>query len=757
MSKFKLKRWQRILLIVLAVIVIVPVVLFIILGLLPADGDPVLAMESVIVGAQHAADGGSSVDTAFPEMKIPTGSGGNTPEKQELGKLLFFDPILSADKSMSCATCHHPDLGFTDGRMTAQGLNDVALKRNVPTLYEVGYKAALMWDGRAESLETQMTIPLTSSDEMANNEAQLVTALTAIPDYVDLFARAFPDSSEPITLQNVGYALASFERTLVAHNSPFDRYAAGDFSALTPSQRRGFALFRSGATGCYKCHFAPTFTNGQFEITGVPGADGKLDDSGRGGITSVTTDNYAFMTPTLRNIALTAPYMHNGSMTTLEQVLDFYIKGGGAGMGIEVPDQARFVHSFELSDQEKQDLISFLYALTDESSKPAIPSSVPSGLPVVEAKDNPGRELALAANAGGVAVTARAPMTLTVTPDVTIQSVVDQAQNGDTIEIAYGTYSERVTIDQSDITVRGIPNAAGEYPVLDGKMGFSDGIAASGDNFTIEKLAVKNYKGNGIIVDGAVGVIIRDIYVENTSLYGVYPVHSTNVLVERVEATLIRDAGVYVGQSQDVIIRDNKAWANVIGIEIENSVNAEVYNNHTYDNSTGIFVDLLPQLPSKVSRFTKVHDNIIENNNHHNFANEGVIGALVPEGTGILVLGGDDVEIYNNTIKDNRTVGVAIFSTATAFAPEMIDIGPNPERIYVHSNTFANNGYDAASQLTDLGISGQDIVWDASSWDLKFDQPGASSFPPILPSSSWADLSRKGYWQIVHFVISKLG
>src|SRR5690606_3507494 len=136
----------------------------------------------------------------------------------------------------------------------------------------------------------------------------------------------------------------------------------------------------------------------------------------------------------------------------------------------------------------------------------------------------------------------------------------------------------RVVIDQDDLTVRGVANDAGDYPVLDGEMKFSDGISATGNNFTVERLAVKNYNGNGIIVDGAVGVTIRDIYVENTSLYGVYPVHSTNVLVERVEATRIRDAGVYAGQCRDVVLRDNTVYANVIGIEIENSIGSELYD-----------------------------------------------------------------------------------------------------------------------------------------------------------------------------------
>jgi parallel beta-helix repeat protein len=763
----KLTRWQRVAVIALAFMIVVPVLAYVILGLIPPAADPVLPPESIIVGAQGNMGAGntgaiSGVSLTFPEMP---GAAGQTPTaaQQALGRLLFFDPILSADKQMSCATCHHPDLGFADGRARAQGKGGVTLARHAPSLYEVGYKTALMWDGRAATLESQITIPLTAADEMNNTPEAIVAALRDNAEYRGQFAAAFPGQPEPITFENVGVALAAFQRGLVAHNTPFDRYAAGDFTALTASQRRGFALFRSGATGCYRCHYAPTFSNGSFEVTGVPGLDSTLDDLGRGGVSNVAAEHYAFMTPTLRNVALTAPYMHNGRLATLEAVVDFYMQGGGTGMGLAVPTQSRFVRPFDLSEQERRDLINFLYALTDEGAAPGIPERVPSGLPVVGPQPNPGRELAAQFNQpqpsdqSRAAPTTRPPTTLTVTPGMTIQSVVDQAMPGDTIEIQYATYSERVVIDLKDITVRGVPNVAGDYPILDGKMQFSDGIAASGDNFTIEKLAVKNYRGNGIIVDGVTGVVIRDIYVENTSLYGVYPVHSTDVLVERVHATQIRDAGVYAGQCRGVVLRHNKVWANVIGIEIENSINAELYDNHAFDNATGIFVDLLPQLPSKVSQHTKVYHNLIEDNNHANFANEGEIGALVPSGGGILVLGGDDVEIYGNTIRNNRTAGIAIFSTATAFEAHLIDIGPNPERIHIHDNTYLNNGYQPDTALTELGLDGKDIIWDVSNWDVRVDEASATSFPPVLPTSGWSDHSRRAYWQVLHFIVTALG
>src|SRR5579859_1494208 len=515
----KLKPWHWIVIVVVGV----PVVAFVILGLLPAASDPVLSPDQIIVGAQNNTQSTTGLPVVFPALSIPS-QNPITPDKQELGRLLFFDPILSATHQMACATCHQPDLGLSDGRTTGQSSDGQPLPRRVPGLYEVAYKASLFWDGRAQSLEAQVSQhdgPMLAANEMANTPDKVVADLKAIPAYTALFGKAFSGQADPITFDNVSDALASFERGLVAHDSPYDRFAKGDFTALTPSQRRGLALFRSGATGCYSCHAAPTFSKGDFAVTGIPGPDDKLSaDLGRGAITGKDSDAHAFAIPSLRNVALRAPYMHNGVFKTLEEVIAFYAKGGGKGLGLDVPNQSRFIHPFDLSDQERQDLINFLYALTDESAKPAIPDSVPSGLSVVAPQDNPARAIVKAINTGGTAISARPPTTLNVTPDQTIQSVADKALPGDTIAIQYGTYHERVVIDMSNITIQGIPDSSGNYPILDGQMQYSDGLAASGNNFTVEKLSVKNYKDNGIIVDGANTVVIRDIQVANTSSYG---------------------------------------------------------------------------------------------------------------------------------------------------------------------------------------------------------------------------------------------
>lgn len=274
---------------------------------------------------------------------------------------------------------------------------------------------------------------------------------------------------------NMQYALAAFERTLMTQNSPFDQYAAGEIDALTTQQRRGLDLFRSGATRCFECHSAPTFATETFRVVGVPS-----DDLGRQGVVADAAAG-SFKVPTLRNIALTAPYMHNGAFATLEEVVEFYAEGGGRAHGITGVDD--FVQGFDFTDQEKADLVAFLYALTDESALPEIPASVPSGLPVVTPLENPIRETVALHNAatGGGQTGTRAPQTLTVEPGQTIQSVVDQAQPGDTIMVSYGIYHERVVIDLNDITLHGIPNADGEYPILDGESKLPDGVVTSGN------------------------------------------------------------------------------------------------------------------------------------------------------------------------------------------------------------------------------------------------------------------------------------
>ena len=712
----------------------------------PLPYDEVLPPEKWGAGASSVLPAYSGLQREFPAL-----NGETTPEKAELGRMLFFDPVLSKNLDTSCATCHNPSLGFSDGLQTANGLDGTPLPRNAMSLWNAGYETALFWDGRAKTLEEQMSVPLHGENEMAGSDDEIITRLKEIPAYIDLFNKAYTGEADSVTVENVQSAIAAFERTLVSNNSPFDQYAAGQFDALTAQQRRGLNLFRSAATRCFECHAAPTFSNDNFFVTGVPDTAGQTHDMGRAAIASDGKDG-AFKSPTLRNAALTAPYMHNGAFATLEEVIDFYSKGGGRDAGFEVDRQ---IVPFELIPQEKEDLVAFLYALTDESALPEVPKSVPSGLPVVEQAANPAREVVRQYNVevteSGVPV--HEPTVVRKGPNETLQQAIDRSGPGDTIEVPYGIYHEAVVLDWSDVKLIGIPNDKGEWPVLDGEGIRSDGVIASGNNFEMANFAVKNYTSNGVLVEGATGVHLHDLYIENTGVYGVYPVRCTDVVMERIEATLMNDAAIYAGKSENVIIRDTLTYGNVIGIELENTVTGEVYNNHAHDNTVGIFVDLLPQLPSKVSLYTKVHDNIVENNNGENFAKPGSSQALIPPGTGILILAADQVEIYNNTIKGNKTGGLAVFNLTIGFATNEIDVGPNPEHVHAHDNKYENNGYDADPFVKNMLGKGSDIIWDTTGADNHFDEEVASSFPPILPKTSWPQPLYNLYWRVMNSVV----
>ncbi|MCB9132856.1 MAG: right-handed parallel beta-helix repeat-containing protein [Anaerolineales bacterium] len=730
--------------------VIVLVLLLVVAAIMPEPADPPIDMANHGAGSSSVEPSYSGLQRAWPASNEPADNP-TTPEKAALGKLLFFDPLLSENNNMACATCHHPDLGFGDGQPVASGPSG-PLTRNTPTLWNVDYVQKLFWDGRMDSLESQVNFPLTHPNEMGVSDiAALEAELRANPEYVALFDAAFGGGEQAVTADNMARALAAFQRTLLSQNSQFDRYAAGNFDALTPQQRRGLALFRSGATRCFECHSAPTFASDTFRVVGVPS-----DDPGRAGVTPDGQQG-AFKVPTLRNIALTAPYMHNGSLATLEDVVNFYADGGGHAFGVDNVDV--FVNGFDLNDQERSDLVAFLYALTDEWSLPALPEAVPSGLPVVQRLENPARAQAFAINRGGGGETAAPhdPTTITVQNGESIQTAIDRAQPGDTVLIPYGTYHETVAVDISDLTIEGIPNEQGEWPVLDGEFKLADGFVASGNNFALGKLAVKNYNDNGVLVEGATGVHIYDVYAERTGTYGIYPVRSTNVLVERVEVTGVEDAGIYVGQSENAVVRDCMAHGNVAGIELENTLNGEVTNCHAYNNTAGVLVFVLPQLTSKISSNTRIHGNLIESNNLENFARGGVV-SFVPPGIGVLLLGADNAEVYENVIKDNKTGGIGVYSlTRTGvFEPNELDVGPLPEGNQIYDNILVNNGYDPDTFLTDLGISGADIIWDGSGANNTFDQPGASSFPPILPKSSWPTFLHRAYDNILNFAVEQL-
>ncbi len=279
-----------------------------------------------------------------------------TTAKIELGRKLFFDEWLSRDGTISCASCHHPDKAFTDGRALPVGIDGQSGRRNVPSLLNSAYGKSMFWDGRAASLEKQALHPLTSPAEMGNTLEAVLARVRENPAYRRLSEAAFGTAA--MTPGQIAQALASFQRTLVAGNSPYDRQLlTRDDSVLSEEARRGFALFR-GKARCAHCHEGPLFTDQKFHNTGVNWGK-KPMDLGRYEHTGKEDDKGKFKTPTLRNLLLTAPYMHDGSLKTLDAVIDFYDRGGSAH-----PNLDPSIKSLSLSGQEKTNLVSFLRALS---------------------------------------------------------------------------------------------------------------------------------------------------------------------------------------------------------------------------------------------------------------------------------------------------------------------------------------------------------------------------------------------------------
>ena len=306
---------------------------------------------------------------------------GFTPQQIDLGRYLFFDPILSADGSISCASCHDPGLGFSDGRAQAVGIKGQSLPRSAPSLWNVGFLSTLLWDGSKASLEEQMQGPLYSSVEMGNSPAQLLATLSTHATYPSLFEEAF--GSSPVSLDQIYTAITAFESSLISLNSRYDLYAHGYQAALSEDEIAGLNVFRSFVARCAECHTPPLFTNQQLAVLGVADAPGQLIDPGAQAITGDASQRGAFRVPSLRNVARTAPYMHRGQKATLTEAARFYT----GGRGHEVPENESLMihwHIWEprLTEAEIGLLETFMKTLTDEAFMPEIPGEVPSGLPV---------------------------------------------------------------------------------------------------------------------------------------------------------------------------------------------------------------------------------------------------------------------------------------------------------------------------------------------------------------------------------------
>jgi cytochrome c peroxidase len=287
--------------------------------------------------------------------------------KADLGRLLYYDTRLSSDNSVSCASCHEPAKAFTDQLPVSLGISKQKGGRNAPTVINRAFSTAQFWDGRAASLEEQAKGPIANPLEMtADKQADAahdaaVGRLRKIAGYVVLFQKAFPEVKAPadLTLDHVAKAIATYERTVYSGNSPYDRYKAGDPKALAPAQVRGMELF-FGAAACDSCHLGFNFTDGSYENIGI-GMERPIPDLGRFKVTQREDEKGAFKTPTLRDIEHTAPYMHDGSLATLEEVVEHYNKGGTPNPWLD-----ERMKPLELDDQEKADLVAFLKALSGE-------------------------------------------------------------------------------------------------------------------------------------------------------------------------------------------------------------------------------------------------------------------------------------------------------------------------------------------------------------------------------------------------------
>jgi cytochrome c peroxidase len=310
-----------------------------------------------------------------------------TDSKVEIGRLLYFDTRLSLDGTVSCAFCHSPRFAFTDGLKVSKGIKSQSGNRSAPTIVNRAFSDAQFWDGRAESLEAQVTGPMTNPIEMGMPSLEYVTEVVAgIRGYRVLFKKVF---DREVNIEDIARAMASFERTILSGNAPYDRFQAGDTDAISESAKRGLKLFEDKAR-CNQCHSGPNFTDEKYHNVGVDW-DGNTVDLGRYLVTGQAADIGAFKTPTLREIDLTGPYMHDGSLATLEETIEFYDKGGNRNPFLDV-EMARPTRSLDmmlamfedktntsteltpdeelaklnLTSQDKVDLVNFLKALGGE-------------------------------------------------------------------------------------------------------------------------------------------------------------------------------------------------------------------------------------------------------------------------------------------------------------------------------------------------------------------------------------------------------
>lgn len=291
-----------------------------------------------------------------------------TAERVELGKKLFFDTRLSSDRNMSCASCHSPMFGWSDGLATARGNKSKLLGRASPTITNTAFNSIQMWDGRKKDLEDQAMGPMQSMDEMAMNMASLFDFLKTNPVYMADFAKAYP--GEEINEKTTAKAIASYERTIISNNSPFDRWIKGEKNAMTTQQIRGFRLFADAKKGnCVQCHSAPNFTDNGFHNIGLASYGKDNPDVGRFAIKPLPSLKGAFKTPTMRDVTTTAPYFHDGSAKNLTQVVEHYNNGGAVQK-----DLSGNIKPLNLSKDEVANIVAFMQALTSPQQPLTLPT-----------------------------------------------------------------------------------------------------------------------------------------------------------------------------------------------------------------------------------------------------------------------------------------------------------------------------------------------------------------------------------------------
>jgi len=301
------------------------------------------------------------------EVPFPKGNKPNA-ARIDLGKKLFFDPRLSGDGNMSCSTCHNPMLGWSDGLPTARGTKSKVLDRASPVITNTAFNAVQMWDGRKRSLEDQAMGPMEATVEMNMDIGKLFKWLKSSQGYKIAFEKAYP--GEGISQKTVSKAIASFERTIVSNNSPFDHWIKGDKKAMTAQQVKGFEIFLDEKRGnCAACHSAPNFVDNGFHNIGLASYSNQKPDLGRYNQLPLPVAKGAFKTPTLRDVELSAPYFHDGSAATLMDVMQTYADHGYAEGNISSE-----VKKTKLSDQDMQDLVAFMLALTSPAESVSLPT-----------------------------------------------------------------------------------------------------------------------------------------------------------------------------------------------------------------------------------------------------------------------------------------------------------------------------------------------------------------------------------------------